>query len=94
MNADGSAEAAISGEAVSYTTPNASVTAGLFTGTTDRSGAGRANTGARALAEGSFAIPFDVTLPVIPGSSKTFSVILGVAANNPLAPSSGGGGGS
>ncbi|MEZ5863103.1 MAG: hypothetical protein R3D25_03155 [Geminicoccaceae bacterium] len=61
---------------------------GFFTGETATTGPGTANAGAQAIAEGDFAIPFAVTLPIIPGSGKTFSVTLGVAANNPL-PSGG-----
>lgn len=83
---DGSASSSIEGEVRTRTTPNSSVSVGFFTGDTQSTGQGTANTGARARAEGDFAIPFAVTLPIIPGSGRTFSVTIGVAANNPLTP--------
>lgn len=82
---NGSASSSIEGEVRTRTTPNSSVSVGFFTGETQSTGQGTANIGARARAEGDFAIPFAVTLPIIPGSGRTFSVTIGVAANNPLA---------
>ncbi|MEZ5863102.1 MAG: hypothetical protein R3D25_03150 [Geminicoccaceae bacterium] len=75
------------------TTPFSSVTLGLITSEAETTGAGTFNAGANAIAEGDFAIPFAVTLPVIPGGNKNFTVTLGVAADNPLSPFNGGGGG-
>lgn len=86
-----SASTEFEGRFYNRTTPFSSATVGFLTGETQTTGAGTANIGANAIAEGDFAIPFAVTLPVIPGSGKTFSITVGVAVDNPLSSFNDGG---